>query len=223
MSLCEKRWTTTDTWSECRQLVPDVVTLNSVLANCWHAETIPYCASLSQIAGPRRPCSWAFRGTRTSGFGRTRRASCNCSRLSLPGTNRQSEFLAVILPRPAESAALYASADITGTLQPDECYIIKGNKAYIGPVAVWRYPSHGPADIGILQAKQPPAGMALPRVSFAGNAMVLSKWGDVSKKWADGDLDGDLNFASSPVCFLAALVRLIQDTAPYVDAQDYEA
>ena len=33
---------------------------------------------------------------------------------------------------------------------------------------------------------------------FPGNAMVLSKWGDVNKKWAGGDLDGDLNFASSP-------------------------
>ncbi|CAE7843479.1 unnamed protein product, partial [Symbiodinium necroappetens] len=124
---------------------------------------------------------------------------------------------------PAESAALYASADITGTLQPGECYIVKGNQAYIGPVAVWRYPCHGPADVGILQARQPPAGMALPRVSSAGNAMVLSKWGDVNKKWAGGDLDGDLNFASSPACFLDALVRLIQDTAPYVDAQDFEA
>ncbi|CAE7039304.1 unnamed protein product, partial [Symbiodinium sp. KB8] len=124
---------------------------------------------------------------------------------------------------PAESAALYASADISGTLQPGECYIVKGSQAYIGPVAVWRYPCHGPADVDILHARQPPAGMALPRVSFAGNAMVLSKWGDVNKKWAGGDLDGDLNFASSPVCFLDALVRLIQDTAPYVDAQDFEA
>ena len=29
--------------------------------------------------------------------------------------------------------------------------------------------------------------------------MVLSKWGQVNGKWADGDLDGDLNFASSSV------------------------
>ena len=75
--------------------------------------------------------------------------------------------------------------------------------------------------------------------------MVLSKWGEVNGKWADGDLDGDLNFTSSSVlrsgplspgnlnkpllcrivkvCFLAALVQLVQDTAPFVDGQDYEA
>ena len=131
----------------------DAVTPSSVPGISRHAENIPYPALRTQMPGPRRLCSWGFPATRISGFVRARRASCNCSRLSLHGTSQSSEFLVVTLPRPAESAVLYASADITETLGPDECYVIKGSQAYVGSVAV---PCFHLARVTIVKAGLPP-------------------------------------------------------------------
>ena len=82
--------------------------------------------------------------------------------------------------------------------QDRECWVVAQGRSIIGPVAVWRNPVVGPADLQIWTAKSWPKEMwAIPN-----NAIICTTRGPGITALGGGDYDGDTLFVTANVHLL---------------------
>ena len=135
-----------------------------------------------------------------------------CLALALRSRHRKRPHFNI----PADTFFLLAVSDPANRLAADNCYVIYEGHAFLGPVAVWRYPCHTTHDIEILTAVEPLPGSILPE-----NSIVLSRKGRVNSGMAGGDLDGDFNCVS--FCHqLTALVAATEVSVRALNLQPFE-